>query len=443
MTDIDTSMYANLTPKPVNPLENMATIAGIKNTLFQNKLMHNQSLGQEMQNKLLGAQVGMAPHYQAAMGPDGMLDANKLNAETAGDPNTAVMTPEVMRFGQEINQPVQVYGPNGQATYQTRQQLQQRLAPEKVQQAHDHFDTMDDALSGLYNDPNLNLQTVTRTAGDLVASGNMKPQEAAMAFSTMPPSDDPEALRKWVGGFKASLDQSRGQFEQQNPRAPVLAAPPPGVVPAKEIAATGAANAMNAMNEAASDAPTRIFQRQKALDALSKTTIGPGAEGRVIAGKAIASLLPKGWADAIPGVDPESDKYFDEAKKYMTQAMIGRAGDMGGVATADKLAAASSGSPNTTLANSTAEDLLKIDIGLERMGMALQGAWNASGQSPDQFNQWKSQWNQQIEPRAFMVDTMKPEQVEKMLSKMKPGEVQKFENTYNMAVQNGMIEEPQ
>lgn len=450
MTEVDTSMYKTLAPEQADPVKRMQEMAGIRNTLMQSQLMQNQNVQQQMQNRLTGGVLSMGQHYSDAVDPDtGMMDTNKLQGSTASDPKTNFMMPEVVKFGQDINAPVTTYGPNGQAYYTSRQNLQNQIAPHEHQKMTDHLDTMENTLDGLYQKQDLDLKDVVEATGDLVANGNMKPQEAAMAFAKMPGGADgsanSEQLRQWVGGFKNQIAQTRAQFNQTHGAQPAqapMAAPPPGVITASDNAAMGASGAMNEMNSEVAEAPTRIFQRQKALEALDQTTIGPGKETTNKAAKFVISFLPDGWDKAIPGVDKNSSAYFDEAKKYMTQVMISRAGGMGGAATADKLAAAASGSPNTSLLNATAQDLIKTDIGLERMGMAMQNAWNHSGQSPDKFNQWRSQWNDQIDPRAFMADHMDVSKIKKMTDGMKPGEKDKFFKTYDMAIQSGLLEEP-
>lgn len=464
MTDIDTSMYANLAPKPVNPLENMATIAGIRNTIYQNKLMQLQAKGQEMQNKLTGGQIAVGPHYAASMMPNGQQNTSALISGIASDPDTNFLVPDATRYSREINQPQVVSDKNGQQRFVGGQdffgQMAPQLSQDKVDQVHGHHDTMEGALKDLRDKPDLSLSDITRTTAELIGSGSVTPQQAAVAFSEIAKrtngNDSPENLRSFVGGLYDNLQQQKAQFQQQYPKQTpampqdgpqqgqdMLAAPPPGVVEAANTAATGAAGAMNAFNSDMQDAPQRIFQREKALEALDKTTTGPGREGRVQAGKTLAALLPEGWAQNIPGVDPQSDQYFDEAKKYMTQAMIGRATGMGGAATADKLAAASSGSPNVTLANATAKDLVRTDIGLERMGMAMQSAWNSSGEPPQNFQKWTADWNKSVEPRAFILNNMTPEERQNLVSTMRPGEIQKLRQTYDNAIQSGVIEEGQ
>lgn len=73
---------------PLNPLELLRGYQGLE----------QQGLGiqhQQMQNRLLNAQLAMGANYQQATNPDGTIDESKLVGLTALDPNTSMLTGEV------------------------------------------------------------------------------------------------------------------------------------------------------------------------------------------------------------------------------------------------------------------------------------------------------------------------------------------------------------
>ena len=61
---------------------------------------------------------------------------------------------------------------------------------------------------------------------------------------------------------------------------------------------------------------------------------------------------------------------------------------------------------------------------------------------PEQFNKWSANWAKNVDPRAYAVPQMTPQEINKMLATMKPPEKEKFAQSYRDAVNNGVLPEP-
>lgn len=215
-------------------------------------------------------------------------------------------------------------------------------------------------------------------------------------------------------------------------------APAPGFTHAAEAsgALMGAARA-RAANFGADIYP--LTQSLSALERLGKTGTGPGTDEI----NTIKSFLQSNlnW---LPGVkiDPNSIKDFDEAKKYLTQAAGSRAAAFGH-GTDQALSTALTANPNMHISNLAAVDLTKATIALRRMEQAQTLQADRLGVQPGQFATWAARWATNVDPRAFMVDLMNRKQLENLQKTLKtPKERARFNNSVQMAIDNGIITRP-
>lgn len=473
---VDTSMYGHQ-PKPINPLEMMNSAASTANLMGQ--------------NRLLQAQIGLGKHYSGAVDPHtGAVDTNKLLSSVSSDPMTAPATGDAVKLSNELNQPMQTYDASGRGSYITRQELQRKLNLPQMSQAqidntHTRFDSMESAATSLIQKPDLSLKDIVSATGNLVAEGHITPQEAATEFANMPsgPNGGPptqEQLRQSLaeklqkinstkatysavyGGKSPPPDQQTDQQQpgQQQPqesdqqpspppqqapdqqRQEVLSAPPPGVVEAAATTAQGAAKALNDLHDQVGGSASRLFVLKKALTGLQGTPTGPGTETTNDIKSFLLAQAPDMLKQHLPGVDINEIKSRDEADKYLTQYAIGQASSLG-AGTDSKLATTLTGNASTHISNLAAQDVVKANIGLERMQQAQAQAFDQSGVPPQDFNKWRTQWNKEIDPRVFIVDQLSPDQQAKMLKSLKPGtnEYKNFEKHYNWAVQSGFLDD--
>lgn len=192
----------------------------------------------------------------------------------------------------------------------------------------------------------------------------------------------------------------------------------------------------------------RIYQLQSAVKDLS--SLGPNGTG----GNTGTWNSIKSYFNTIPGVssvigfDPSTIANYDMANKALTNYAAARAGSHGG-STDSQLATTLSSNASTHISNLAATQVAQAAIGLERMDQAQAQAFQnakdpTTGQAmgTDQFANFSANWNRQMDPRAFIVDQLAPQDVTKLVSGMSPSEQQRFQSTFNSAVANGWVDKP-
>lgn len=190
--------------------------------------------------------------------------------------------------------------------------------------------------------------------------------------------------------------------------------------------AEGSAKAAQDLANSTADAPMRINLLQQARDALPSITTGPGTEWRNNAASLINSTPALGAMARAAGLDPNNIKNYDEFKKIMTQ--YGNSVSAGlGTGTDSRLNAALTGNPNVGISNLANDEILTKTIAAEKMRQAQSYAFQNSGLTPDKFNQWRTQWNKEVNPDAFVFASMSPEQRQAFIQrKTKDGTLPQF-----------------
>ena len=187
----------------------------------------------------------------------------------------------------------------------------------------------------------------------------------------------------------------------------------------------------------------RIYQLQKSLGLLQQ--LGPQGTGPSAASSQqlvsyVRSLPVIGGLASVIG-NPQNVTNYDEANKYLTAYAAARAGAHGGT-TDSQLATTLSSNASTHISNLAAQDVVKANIGLERMDQAQAQAFQKSGQTPDQFANFSANWNASMDPRAFVAPELSPQQFSTMVGGMSPADRTKFQSTYNTGISNGWIGPP-
>lgn len=217
----------------------------------------------------------------------------------------------------------------------------------------------------------------------------------------------------------------------------------PGVAQAADVAGTASGQQMVDDQKANAGSGQRVYQLQSALTGLQGAgPTGPGTETTNQIASFLQSQVPFGLGKYLPGVDPSKIASYDEANKYLTQYAAAKAGAMGG-GTDAKLATTLSGNASTHISGLAAQDVVKANIGLERMGQAQQDAFAASGLPAAQYTTFASKFGSTIDPRVFIADQMEPAKVATLVQKMNPKDQAQFKTQYNWAVQKGYINGPQ
>jgi hypothetical protein len=215
--------------------------------------------------------------------------------------------------------------------------------------------------------------------------------------------------------------------------------------PGYQEAATSSAGLLGSARNRAATFGSDIYPMMQALPALEKLGpqgTGPGTgEFNTVKSFIQSNLNWLPGADKVIG-DPNNIKNFDEATKYLTNIAGARAGAFGH-GTDQALSTALTASPNTHISNLAAVDLTKATIALRRMEQAQTLEADAKNVTPGKFATWASRWATNVDPRAFMVDLMTPDQLQNLNKTLKnPAERQKFNKSVQAAIDHGIITRP-
>ena len=136
-----------------------------------------------------------------------------------------------------------------------------------------------------------------------------------------------------------------------------------------------------------------LLQARSSITALGKNGIGPGTEDR----NKIASFLQSAGLGWLPGVDPTRIENLDEALKYTTQAMQGRAASLR-AGTDQQQNTTAAGSPNLKMSSTAATNVINSMIGLRRMQQAqtFENAHDGQGYMVN-----SAKWASTQDPRAY------------------------------------------
>lgn len=212
------------------------------------------------------------------------------------------------------------------------------------------------------------------------------------------------------GGKPVKLAQPGDGTEYGKPRGGAAAAAPGAAEAQREVGAISGKN-LAADLDASKNYQRTVFPLEKAIPALEQlgtTGTGPGTSE---INNVKSFLLSMG----VPGVNVEKIKNYDEANKYLVD-FVNQTGNSG---TNDKLAAAFSGNPSTKISNAAAQDVAKAALALQKMQRAQLSMFQKSGLPDDQYSKFTSSNALKLDPRAFGIDYMKPEQVKKMLESLR------------------------
>ena len=233
--------------------------------------------------------------------------------------------------------------------------------------------------------------------------------------------------------------------------APTVTSLGPAETAGLTVGGTASAQQWGQTQQAVSGSASRILTLQKAMDALQQlgtTGTGPGAAARNNFTSYVQSLPVVGPTAAGMIESPKNIANFDEANKYMTSYAAAMAGAHGAT-TDSQLATALSANASTHISSLAAQDVIRANIALERMGQSQVAAFQAATDpqtgrplTPDRWSDFSATWNRSTDPRAFAVDMMNPQQVSTMLASMSPADRAKFQSTYTNAVNHGWMSAP-
>jgi hypothetical protein len=183
-----------------------------------------------------------------------------------------------------------------------------------------------------------------------------------------------------------------------------------------------------------------IFPWQQALQKLQ--ALGPGGTAPGSAGRQAMESYVYGLSPTIArwaGIDPEKIRNYAEADKYLTQATQQRAAGFG-AHTDMQLATTISGSPNVHINDLSNVDVTKAAIALRRMEQ-VQTLEAAKVGGPG-YTAEAARLAPNLDPRAFLIDQMDPQQVDKLKSSLTGSDKAKFNASLGMAYRDGVIKRP-
>ena len=439
--------------KPFNPIETINNLAGLQNSLNQNKMFQAKALAGQYMTRANG-------------------DPTKLNAFLMDDPRTAFAAPEIMgaaltQQGQGISnatgqqglaanratalqkvmasiQPSTATGPDGAQA--NKVEAITALAPLVAsgvidQKTFDSYAAMDPAsfetarraavIAGQGGEfaQKANYGTVdTKDIGGALQPTVTNPvQQTVEAVGTpiaktLPPEVKVGGIPQ-IGADNATYRTSVGEiYDDKGNVKPGAGHIQTGLAPGVEAGASAAATqGVSLYNAAATDAAAsvrRVLSLKKALAGINDAQTGANSEGLNELRSTIQTFSPK-VASAL-GINPNQVASYDEAKKYLTQYAAGTASAYG-PGTDAKLAAAATGNASTHISQLAAKDVIRVNMGLERMGQAQVAAFNAAGQPGglSAFPTWSANWARTVDPRAFMLDVLPKADRLKVLSSLK------------------------
>lgn len=292
------------------------------------------------------------------------------------------------------------------------------------------------------------------TTPDNAAPPGRYPQPAAPPPAPLP-TDQAVAAARQSGqpvpilngnGLVARPDGSVG-----NPAPTTATAPPgrtlaPGVAAARAAPAEASGQAQTAFRADVASSPGRVMTAQQALSALQGSMTGPGTQWANSLAGIIGTWEPgvlKNWLG--PNYDPATlSQNRALAEKYLTAIAQQTAAGFGHNTDA-QLAAAFSANPNVHISNLAAQDVLKVQIGLERMKQDMYDDMRGQRVQPEDFADWQANWANTHDPRAYVVDSMAPDQLQRLqasLNREGPKAQRMFVQTAREAFNNGRIPDP-
>lgn len=181
---------------------------------------------------------------------------------------------------------------------------------------------------------------------------------------------------------------------------------------------------------------TDIVPLSRALDLATKLGPGgmaPGSKGRQDFESFVYGLMPS----LVPPAMQDKIKNYAELEKYLTNNASLRAQNLG-PHTNEGLATAVTGSPNVHINDLAGVDLIKAQLALRKMehSQVLQAA-RAGGPN---YTTAKASLATEHDPRAYAIETMAPEEIQKLQTTLKGAERTRFNRSLQAAIDAGVIE---
>lgn len=478
---VDVSSYQQ---EQTSPFETLGKLTSIQNQANQNRLFQQQ----------FQSNLGKARAYKEAFNPDGTINPAKLNALAAQDPNVSMGMGDIYRESQEaqgrnIGNTRATVGLQGDQLKNatdnfttlnnyvtpllakpnvTRDDVYQ-TAVEAVTAGHVKPEIVSQLLSGMpQNDAEVpawlkqHQLTLEQIKGSLFGEMNPTPQMVSTPQGQIPYSMpqvgqphsvgamipnipgpttqryNPETRQmEYVGNLPSGGTATGGGNAQGVGLAPGTAASAPFGTTEDS---SRSVQAFNNLQDRNTTAPIRINQIREALIGIRSAATGPGTD-YVNAVKRFAITQAPEISKSI-GINADEVVSRDKADKYMTQ-YANNASAAFGPSTDARLASTITGNANSHIANLAADQVLVANMALEKMAQTQAAAFLATGKPKAGFLDWSSKWNNAADVRGFMLEDMPAKERIDMLTKLKkskPGEYNNVMNSFQAAVDAGIIQ---
>jgi len=299
-----------------------------------------------------------------------------------------------------------------------------------------------------------NMPTPAREGGPSTGPNNFSPYEQEVANDVANESNPVKTSDMMAPQGRTSIPTPPPVTPLSRPNTTIpgwhQTALTPGVQTAADAAGTASGQAEGDAVKRAGGVNQRVYQLTQALNGLQNSNTGPGTNEV----NAVKSFLLANVPYA-KDIDPDAVKSvasYDEAQKYLTQYAQNAAANFGPETDA-KLAASLTGNANTHISNLAAQDVVKANIGLERMQAAQVYGWQQARKDPSNqltdadFNDWMANSARTLDPRAFMLDKMTPQQRKGLFTQLeaKGNESDKanFAASLELANSSGLMPAPQ
>lgn len=439
MADVDLSIYPKSNPNAM--FETASNVVGLANAAENNKLLQTQN--KQTQLDLVNNQVGSLVQGFSTLASLPDLSANHFAEFGQRMVEEGVISPEI--YQAEMKQVMAAQNdPAALRTLAGNYSLRALDAGQKFS-AQYGTPTMIDQGNALLP-ATVSPMTGVNSMGPPILK-TLSPSELATP-ATIGTTPEGQPITGTTGQLleAANVNPLTAMPNPQplDPNNPLMPAAPsqPGVVttlPAGEVAAMEETGRTAGQDLAAARIREANFQRDilplnkaiTSLEALGKTGTGPGTEQI----NEIKSFLQ---SMGVPGIDTESIKSFDEARKYLTQ-YAQTAGDTG---TNDKLAAAFAGNPSVGVSNAAAVDVAKTALALRKLQNAQLMVFEKSGQPASNFTKFAAQFNADQDPRAYGIDMMNDDARATLINGLKGDERAKFAKSLRTAIDLGLVTAP-
>lgn len=442
---VDTSIYANLQPKPFDPLATIGAYASARNALVQGALG-----SQELQ-----ARQGVGTIASESYNPlTGGFDPNKFGAGVASG-GAGYLTPDLVQHNAAL----------------TGTNISNATAANDLQTKR--VNSFYNALGPYANGP-VSYRDVIGLARERLQHGLITPDDFAKLTGEIP--TDPTKLRAWATNrYESTLPPeiataptagspnaegaptttTRTQFINRSTGAPG-AAPASSASGAVSPSGSGVTTGLSAPQDvslkqlAADRVKVADFRAQslplekaiQGLDALGTRGTGPGTEAW---NTGIAALRNLGVP--LPQNVGNANVAYAETRKYLVQNVLANS-DTG---TNEKLLTSLTGNPNMTIPQAAVSDLAKVALSVRRMNAAKVLEFDREGRPGASYSKWAETWNVNQDPRAYEFDLMTPKAQQATLKQIGPPTLkggkpnlayQRFVASLRAAHDNGLLTEP-